>query len=84
MHTSQTVEPVHKRTAVLKGDNDRATDSGTETDPDEYDIDDSIVDHTTFDQLLELDDDEHKFTRGLVWRYFDQAEKIFNDMESAV
>ncbi|KAF8987271.1 hypothetical protein CPC16_004179 [Podila verticillata] len=84
MHTSQTVEPVHNRTAVLKGDNDRATDSGTETDPDEYDFDDSIVDHSTFDQLLELDDDEHRFTRGLVWRYFDQAEEIFNDMESAV
>ncbi|KAG0025226.1 hypothetical protein BGZ82_010144 [Podila clonocystis] len=80
------LELIHRRTAELKvlEADDRATDSGTETDPDEYDIDDSIIDHTTFDQLLELDDDDHKFTRGLVDRYFDQANETFNDMESAI
>ncbi|KAF9319702.1 hypothetical protein BG000_009834 [Podila horticola] len=80
------LELVHRRTAELKvlEADDRATDSGTETDPDEYDIDDSIIDHTTFDQLLELDDDDHTFTRGLVERYFEQAKETFIDMESAL
>ncbi|KAF9301429.1 hypothetical protein BGZ74_006725 [Mortierella antarctica] len=77
---------VHRRTAELKGlgADDRATDSGTETDPDEYDNVDSIIDHTTFDQLLDLDDEDHTFTRGLVDRYFDQAKKTFIEMESAI
>ncbi|KAG0049896.1 hypothetical protein BGZ83_005271 [Gryganskiella cystojenkinii] len=53
-------------------------------DGDEFD-DDGIIDHTTFDQLLEMDDEEdHEFSRSLVWNYFDQAEMTFKDMDSAM
>ncbi|KAG0078656.1 hypothetical protein BGZ92_001371 [Podila epicladia] len=78
--------PTHRRTKALKNldADDRATDSGTETDPEEYSIDDSIIDHATFDQLLDLDDEDRKFTRGLVYGYFDQAKETFRDMESAI
>ncbi|KAF9896438.1 hypothetical protein BX616_007449, partial [Lobosporangium transversale] len=49
-----------------------------------YDEDD-IIDHVTFDQLLEMDDEEdHEFSKSLVWNYFEQAEKTFADMEAAM
>ncbi|KAI8605957.1 signal transduction histidine kinase [Dissophora ornata] len=63
---------------------DRGNETETETEADEYD-EDSIIDHTTFDQLLEMDDEEdHEFSRSLVWNYFEQAEKTFEDMNESM
>ncbi|KAG0256746.1 hypothetical protein BG011_004323 [Mortierella polycephala] len=65
------------------------TDQGNETEP-EYDDgdeygDNDIIDHTTFDQLLEMDDEEdHEFSRSLVWNYFEQAEKTFEELDQAM
>ncbi|KAF8195494.1 signal transduction histidine kinase [Pholiota molesta] len=40
----------------------------------------------TFNQILELDEDEdtHDFSQPMVWEYFEQAEKTFNDMDIAL
>lgn len=40
----------------------------------------------TFNQILELDedDDTHDFSQPMVWAYFEQAEKTFEDMKSAL
>ncbi|KAG0021552.1 hypothetical protein BGZ82_011299 [Podila clonocystis] len=60
--------------------------NGTETENDGEEFeDDGIIDHTTFDQLLEMDDEEdHEFSKSLVWNYFEQAEKTFGDMNEAM
>ncbi|KAG9298210.1 hypothetical protein G9A89_002698 [Geosiphon pyriformis] len=44
-----------------------------------------LLDHETFDQLLEMDDDEdHDFSRSIVWNYFDQAKNTFDEMDRAL
>ena len=43
------------------------------------------VDQETFQQILELDEDEgREFSKGMVYDYFTQAEKTFDDMDGAV
>ncbi|KAG0318395.1 hypothetical protein BGZ99_005709 [Dissophora globulifera] len=62
---------------------DKGNETEPETDPEEFDSD--IIDHTTFDQLLEMDDEEdHEFSKSLVWNYFEQAEKTFTEMDEAM
>ncbi|PLN76309.1 histidine-phosphotransfer domain, HPT domain-containing protein [Aspergillus taichungensis] len=47
------------------------------------DITDSI-DKATFDQILEMDDDDDRdFSKGIVFGFFDQAESTFEKMEQA-
>lgn len=48
------------------------------------DVKDSI-DKNTFDQILEMDDDEddREFSKGIVFGFFDQAENTFEKMEKA-
>ncbi|KAG0354849.1 signal transduction histidine kinase [Gamsiella multidivaricata] len=56
-----------------------------ETDPEDDFEDDEIIDHATFDQLLEMDDEEdHEFSRSLVWNYFEQAEQTFKELDDAM
>ncbi|ORY00509.1 histidine-phosphotransfer domain, HPT domain-containing protein, partial [Basidiobolus meristosporus CBS 931.73] len=44
-----------------------------------------LIDHSTFDQLLEMDDDDdHEFSKSIVDNYFLQAEDTFNSMDSAL
>ncbi|ORX95954.1 histidine-phosphotransfer domain, HPT domain-containing protein, partial [Basidiobolus meristosporus CBS 931.73] len=44
-----------------------------------------LIDHATFDQLLEMDDDDdHEFSKSIVYNYFEQAETTFNDMDNAL
>jgi osomolarity two-component system phosphorelay intermediate protein YPD1 len=44
-----------------------------------------LIDHETFDQLLEMDDDEdHDFSKSIVWNYFEQAETTFGSMDKAL
>lgn len=39
----------------------------------------------TFDQLLDMDDEEdHEFSKSIVWDYFIQAEATFEDMDGAL
>ncbi|RIA89815.1 signal transduction histidine kinase [Glomus cerebriforme] len=44
-----------------------------------------LIDHETFDQLLEMDDDdEHDFSKSIVLNYFEQAETTFGSMDKAL
>ena len=45
-----------------------------------------IIDMETFQQILELDDseDDREFSREMVWAYFSQAEKTFDDLDDAL
>ncbi|KAG0302083.1 hypothetical protein BGZ98_007801 [Dissophora globulifera] len=51
---------------------------------------DDIIDHAVFDQLLEMDDDDddddeedREFSKSLVWKYFEQAERTFGELDAA-
>ncbi|KAI1321032.1 hypothetical protein EDD11_008613 [Mortierella claussenii] len=58
-------------------------EEGVEYDDDEEE--DMVIDHETFDQLLEMDDDEERsFSKTLVWNYFDQAEESFKELDNAI
>ncbi len=49
------------------------------------DLGDSI-DQVTFDQILEMDDDEEEreFSRSIVYGFFEQAETTFKKMDAAL
>lgn len=48
-------------------------------------IPEDIVDRSTFDQILEMDDDEEReFSRAIVFGFFDQAIETFRQMEESV
>uniref|UniRef100_A0A093V8G0 Multistep phosphorelay regulator 1 n=1 Tax=Talaromyces marneffei PM1 TaxID=1077442 RepID=A0A093V8G0_TALMA len=53
--------------------------------PDLTDYQDKI-DYTTFEQILEMDDDEEErdFSKGIVFGFFEQAEATFEKMEKAL
>ena len=44
------------------------------------------IDPLTFEQILEMDDDEdeREFSRSIVYGFFDQAEATFTKMDSAL
>ncbi|KAE8144135.1 histidine-phosphotransfer domain, HPT domain-containing protein [Aspergillus avenaceus] len=43
------------------------------------------IDQTTFEQILEMDDDDDRdFSKGIVYGFFDQAEATFLKMEEAL
>ncbi|KLJ08615.1 osomolarity two-component system, phosphorelay intermediate protein YPD1 [Blastomyces silverae] len=43
------------------------------------------IEETTFEQILEMDEDfKREFSRDLVYRFFEQAETTFSDMEDAI
>jgi osomolarity two-component system phosphorelay intermediate protein YPD1 len=44
-----------------------------------------FLDATTFEQLLEMDDDdEREFSKGIVWNYFDQVKGSFAPIEEGI
>ena len=44
-----------------------------------------VIDMETFEQILELDEDEkHEFSADMVWQYFSQATVTFTDMDDAL
>jgi osomolarity two-component system, phosphorelay intermediate protein YPD1 len=46
---------------------------------------DDFLDATTFEQLLEMDDDdEREFSKGIVWNYFDQVKGSFAPIEEGI
>ncbi|KAF9431285.1 hypothetical protein BGZ76_000478 [Entomortierella beljakovae] len=70
-------EPAPQRVEV---DDEVETDS-----EEEYDEGNDFIDHATFDQLLDMDDEEdHEFSRSLVENYFEQAEKTFEELDEAM
>lgn len=44
------------------------------------------IDRTTFEQILEMDDDEQEreFSRSIVFDFFDQAESTFVKMDTSL
>ncbi|KAF8981949.1 hypothetical protein BGZ46_002049 [Entomortierella lignicola] len=59
-------------------------DDEVESDPEGEEEEDEIIDHTTFDQLLEMDDEDEQFSRSLVLNYFEQAEETFKALNKAM
>jgi osomolarity two-component system, phosphorelay intermediate protein YPD1 len=53
--------------------------------PDLQDYQDKL-DYATFEQILEMDDDEEErdFSKGIVFGFFEQAEATFEKMEKAL
>jgi osomolarity two-component system, phosphorelay intermediate protein YPD1 len=46
---------------------------------------DEFLDETTFEQLLDMDDDEEReFSKGIVWNYFDQVKGSFAPIEEGM
>lgn len=44
-----------------------------------------LIDTATFDQILEMDDDDQKeFSRSIVYDFFTQAESTFEKMDGAL
>ncbi|KAF9363871.1 hypothetical protein BGX34_003154 [Mortierella sp. NVP85] len=66
-------------------DPDTDSESDSEAGDDEYELDDEIIERATFEQLLQMDDDEDRnFSRGLVDDYFTQAEQTFEELDTAM
>lgn len=43
------------------------------------------IDHSTFEQILEMDDDDDRdFSKEIVYGFFEQAESTFNKIEEAL
>ncbi|KAG5353204.1 hypothetical protein C0989_009385 [Termitomyces sp. Mn162] len=48
-------------------------------------VDADIIDMVTFNQIIELDEDEtHEFSNGMITAYFAQAEQTFKNMDIAL
>ncbi|KAG0241347.1 signal transduction histidine kinase [Mortierella sp. GBAus27b] len=61
------------------------TDPETENGDESEDEGDDIIDHKTFNQLLQMDDEEDReFSRNLVVDYFEQAEQTFEKLSEAM
>jgi osomolarity two-component system, phosphorelay intermediate protein YPD1 len=46
-------------------------------------IPEDVIDHTIFEQILEMDDDEAErdFSKSIVYDFFDQAKSTFDKMD---
>jgi osomolarity two-component system phosphorelay intermediate protein YPD1 len=45
--------------------------------------DEDIIDHSVFDQLTEMDDeDDNEFSKSIVFNFFEQAESTFTTMDT--
>ncbi|KAJ5155209.1 signal transduction histidine kinase [Penicillium capsulatum] len=63
---------------------DTKNDAAKEGPPDLSSIPD-LLDPATFDQILEMDDEDDKdFSKGIVYGFFEQAESTFKQMETAL
>ncbi|KAI8089654.1 signal transduction histidine kinase [Halteromyces radiatus] len=59
--------------------------NGEDTDDSKVVNIDDLIDMNTFDQLLDMDDDDdHEFSYSIVLDYFRQAEATFEDMDAAL
>ncbi|GAO52097.1 hypothetical protein G7K_6183-t1 [Saitoella complicata NRRL Y-17804] len=70
---------------LLSSTMSNAAEDREETTPNAADEAGDLIDHNTFDQLLEMDDeDDREFSRSIVWNYFEQADTTFVEMETAL
>ncbi|RUS23707.1 hypothetical protein BC938DRAFT_474736, partial [Jimgerdemannia flammicorona] len=68
---------------LTSSDENNAEDSEREQEQ-EQEEDLGLIDHTVFDQLTDMDDEEdHEFSKSIVWNYFEQAETTFEKMDAA-
>jgi osomolarity two-component system phosphorelay intermediate protein YPD1 len=74
--------------ATLEKASSTATAGSTHTDATNTSIASApgeALDHSIFDQLLEMDDDDDRdFSKSIVWNFFEQAEVTFGQMEAAM
>lgn len=42
-----------------------------------------VIDKETLEQILDLDEDDHEFSRGMAWAYFEQVNTTFEEMDAA-
>ena len=74
-----------KKQEVEDDDNDDLPEPGPV--PKEHD---GIIEMETFQQIRDMDEDDDdeggddEFSRGIVWGFFDQAEKTFGEMREAL
>ncbi|KAJ5917042.1 hypothetical protein N7504_001057 [Penicillium tannophilum] len=69
---------------MAPAENTKAQEPKKEGPPQLSDVAD-IIDEGTFEQILEMDDDdEREFSKGIVYGFFDQAKTTFEKMEKAV
>ncbi|RUP46548.1 histidine-phosphotransfer domain, HPT domain-containing protein [Jimgerdemannia flammicorona] len=69
---------------LTSSDENSAEDSEREQEQ-EQEEDLGLIDHTVFDQLTDMDDEEdHEFSKSIVWNYFEQAETTFEKMDAAL
>ena len=71
-----------------------AAGSGSIPEPDDVPIEaDGIIDVSVLEQIRDMDEedddddpdaDPREFSRGIVWGFFEQAEKTFKEMEDAL
>ncbi|KAJ6171387.1 hypothetical protein N7470_000454 [Penicillium chermesinum] len=62
-----------------------ATDSKAASEPPKLSDVKDLIDESTFDQILEMDDDEDRdFSKGIVYGFFDQVESTFQKMKDAI
>jgi osomolarity two-component system phosphorelay intermediate protein YPD1 len=81
--TNPSEEPVRPYPSISTPMSHR-TDSLQERELTFADMEDCI-DKNTFEQILEMDDDDDKeFSRGIVFGFFDQAKSTFDKMEAAL
>ncbi|KAF9208916.1 hypothetical protein BGZ49_007122 [Haplosporangium sp. Z 27] len=74
----------HSEPAPPRVEVDDEVESDPEGEEGEEEEEDEIIDHTTFDQLLEMDDEDEQFSRSLVLNYFEQAEETFKALNKAM
>ncbi|KAJ5540791.1 hypothetical protein N7494_005867 [Penicillium frequentans] len=69
---------------MAPAENTKAQEPKKEGPPQLSDVAD-IIDEGTFEQILEMDDDdEREFSKGIVYGFFEQAKTTFEKMEKAV
>ncbi|KAJ2359255.1 Phosphorelay intermediate protein [Coemansia erecta] len=71
----------------MSNNNERDDHLGSESEGEEDDLSNEILDLEAFNQLLSMDDDtdeDYEFSREIVHNYLDQAKSTFADMESAL
>jgi len=90
------VEPARPKEKILESESRSPTESKkpvipssspADAEPEEVESTPlEVVDLDTFNQILELDEDEdsHDFSQPMVWDYFDQAVKTFGEMDDAL
>ncbi|SAL94947.1 hypothetical protein [Absidia glauca] len=83
--TTPTKDPVNKKKETKVTDEEPLSKNTEDNDDSKVVNIDDLIDMNTFDQLLDMDDeDDHEFSYSIVQDYFKQAEVTFEDMDAAL